>query len=283
MPGISSAFGQESRSPQATDSRLDSLPTKFVFGSAQKKEFGLFGSGSPTPQAGAQSSGPPPTPTPQKVQVQKHSEYFFNDGNVVIQVEDIQYNLHRSLLALHSPVFRELFTLPQPVGSTEGRADDHPITLSGIRAMDFTRFLWLLYPPSLGFCKVSTVDEWLSVMDQADRWQIDSLRARAIAQLRELYIEPVRKVLIWHRYSLPSHELIPSYMDIISRSQPLSVGEAQDLGLHLFVKIAHAPDLVHSKGACRCCACPKVHGSTSASRDRILEDIIRTVLGISRA
>ncbi|KAI0353619.1 hypothetical protein OH77DRAFT_1483585 [Trametes cingulata] len=280
MPSVSESpsFGQDSHRPIASNSRVTSSPYKRTFGAAWKEP---VPSCAGTAQADAQPSAPPKTPRPEKATVQKHSEYFFPDGNVVVQVEDVQYNLHRSLLAMHSPVFRELFTLPQPPGSTEGCSQNHPIVLSGIRAMDFTRFLWLLYPPTLGSCKVTTVDEWLSVMDQADRWQMDGLRALATAQLRALYIEPIRKVLIWHRYNLPPHELISSYMDLISRPQSLSLGEAQDLGLPLFVKIAHARDLAHAKGACRCCSCSKVPGATSAGKDRILEEIIRVVIGIS--
>lgn len=97
--------------------------------------------------------------------VQKDRDYFFADGNVLLQVshrirdvglnantnqsqvEDVQYRLHRSLLGKHSPVFRELFTIPQPEGSTEGCSEENPIVLSGIQAANFTRFLSLLYPP----------------------------------------------------------------------------------------------------------------------------------------
>ena len=65
----------------------------------------------------------------------------------LFQVEETLYKLHRSLLERHSPVFQELFTVPQPEGSTEGLADDNPIVLPGIQAVNFTRLLWLLYPP----------------------------------------------------------------------------------------------------------------------------------------
>ncbi|KAI0771579.1 hypothetical protein BD413DRAFT_549708 [Trametes elegans] len=212
--------------------------------------------------------------------VQRHRDFFFEDGNVVLQVEDVQYKLHRSLLEKHSPVFRELFTIPQPEGSTEGRSGDNPIVLSGIEAMNFTRFLWLLYPPTLGFCKVTTVDEWISVVDQADRWQMDALRDHALSQLRQMYLGPIRKILIWTRYDLPAHELVPVFMDVISRPQPLSLEEAQDLGLALFVKVSHARDLVHAEGACQCCSGKQEHRGHSVAKDLILEGIVRKVIGI---
>ncbi|KAI0327139.1 hypothetical protein GY45DRAFT_1284362 [Cubamyces sp. BRFM 1775] len=210
---------------------------------------------------------------------QRHRDYFFNDGNVVLQVESVLYKLHRSLLEKHSPVFRELFTIPQSPGSTEGCSEDNPIILAGVRATDFTRFLWLLYPPILGDCKITTVDEWLSVVDQADRWEMDSLREFAVNQLRQLYIEPIRKILIWSRYSLPAHELVASYMDVISRPLVLSIGEAQELGHSLIVKISKARDLVHAQGACACCPARSRMGH-SAAKDRILADIVNRTFGI---
>lgn len=120
-------------------------------------------------------------------------------------------------------------------------------------------------------------------MDQADRWQVDSLRERAVNQLRGLYMDPVRKIIIWQRYDLPVDELVPAYMDVISRPQSIFQAEAKELGLSLFVKIAQARDAVHAKGACRCCAGSNALSGTSASRDRILEEIVRTVIGVARS
>ncbi|KAI0832373.1 hypothetical protein BC628DRAFT_1528243 [Trametes gibbosa] len=214
--------------------------------------------------------------------VERHHEYFFTDGNVVLQIEDTQYKLHRSLLEKHSPIFRELFTIPQPEGSTEGCTEDNPIFLSGIQADDFTRFLGLLYPPTLGSCNVTTANEWLSVLDQADRWQVDSLREHAVAQLNSMYIEPVQKIAIWERYGLASDQLVPAYIDVISRPHALSLTQAQLLGLPLFVKITQAREHVHTQGACRCCAGPTAQIGNSIRRDRTLEEIVRTIIGVTR-
>lgn len=39
---------------------------------------------------------------------------WLEDGNVVIQAEATQFKVYRGLLALHSPIFKDMFTLPQP-------------------------------------------------------------------------------------------------------------------------------------------------------------------------
>lgn len=76
----------------------------------------------------------------------KHHEFYLEDGSVVIQVASIEcyltrhninsgqvekavFNIHRSLLARQSTVFREMFKLPQGNGSSGG-TDIDPIILT---------------------------------------------------------------------------------------------------------------------------------------------------------
>jgi hypothetical protein len=47
------------------------------------------------------------------------SEYWFDDGSVVIQAEYTQFRVHRTLLARHSSVFRDMFSVPQPIANSE--------------------------------------------------------------------------------------------------------------------------------------------------------------------
>ncbi|KIM49688.1 hypothetical protein M413DRAFT_114305 [Hebeloma cylindrosporum] len=51
--------------------------------------------------------------------------YWFDDGNVILQIETKQYRVHRSLLSRHSKVFKDMFSLPQPA------MDPGPITSDG--------------------------------------------------------------------------------------------------------------------------------------------------------
>ena len=101
----------------------------------------------------------------------RHPELYFEDGNLVTQVtiifteiqcqgrsltvrkvEDTLFNVHRSILIRHSVVFSDIFALPKPVpgASVEGSSDECPLQFPGISSVDFERFLWILYPPSVG-------------------------------------------------------------------------------------------------------------------------------------
>jgi len=50
----------------------------------------------------------------QQTQTLKRSKYWFNDGNVILQVENMQFRVHRGMLAHHSAVFKDTFGISQP-------------------------------------------------------------------------------------------------------------------------------------------------------------------------
>ncbi|PIL37107.1 hypothetical protein GSI_00799 [Ganoderma sinense ZZ0214-1] len=201
----------------------------------------------------------------------KHDNYYFDDGNIVFEVEGILYRLHRSILERHSPVFRELFMVPLPDGSNEGMSDWNPVVLEGIDPKGFTRLISLLYPQTLGDCNVATADEWMSIFDQAERWQMGYLRECALNQLRTTYISPIPKIVFWMRYHLPKTEIIPSLIDLITRPDSLSLSEAYELGLEMLVKLAHARDIARDNGLC-----PRSTGF-SVKRDEALARIVHKV------
>ncbi len=112
----------------------------------------------------------------------------------------------------------------------------------------------------------------MSIFDQADRWQMDYLRERALNHLRTTYISPIPKVVFWTRYHLPDTEIIPSLIDLITRPDSLSLSEAQEIGLEMLVKLARARDMARDSGLC-----PRSTGF-SVKRDEALARIVRKVI-----
>ena len=45
------------------------------------------------------------------------SDIWYEDGNVILQAENIQFRVHRGILAQCSTVFRDMFSFPQPPSS----------------------------------------------------------------------------------------------------------------------------------------------------------------------
>ena len=91
----------------------------------------------------------------------RHDRYYFDDGNTIfrvrsppalashhtqivpiLQVEDILFSVHRSILTQHSPIFEDMFCIQ----SGEGESDEKPILLEGTSSLGFASLLACLYP-----------------------------------------------------------------------------------------------------------------------------------------
>ena len=44
----------------------------------------------------------------------RDDEFWFDDGNLIIVAHDVEFRVYRGPLVRHSPVFREMLSLPQP-------------------------------------------------------------------------------------------------------------------------------------------------------------------------
>ncbi|KJA26643.1 hypothetical protein HYPSUDRAFT_36364 [Hypholoma sublateritium FD-334 SS-4] len=71
-------------------------------------------------EAGTSDSDPTSLPADA---VERSAQFWFDDGNVVLQAEATQFRVHRSILLRHSPIMQDLFEYPQPKAALtlEGR------------------------------------------------------------------------------------------------------------------------------------------------------------------
>ena len=88
----------------------------------------------------ADSEGRPPT---------RSEKFWFDDGSVVLQVESIQFRVHRSILASHSTVFEfdDLFQVPQPESDKSDWVDGCPVVCMFGDTTDWEHILSFIYRP----------------------------------------------------------------------------------------------------------------------------------------
>ncbi|KAJ7719903.1 hypothetical protein B0H16DRAFT_1336413 [Mycena metata] len=86
-------------------------------------------------------------PEPAEIPLTRSTEYWFDDGNIILQVEFTQFRLVKSILSMHSSVFRDMFSLPLPA--------DEPtvencvvVVLRGDTVQDWALFLGVMFPKS---------------------------------------------------------------------------------------------------------------------------------------
>ena len=81
-----------------------------------------------------------------ETQLLQRSRFWFDDGNVILQAENAQFRVHRSLLSLHSNVFRDMFSMPQPTDiTTMLNVDGCPVITLLDRASDLEHVLSVFY------------------------------------------------------------------------------------------------------------------------------------------
>ena len=86
---------------------------------------------------------------PENEAATRSAKFWFDDGSVVLQVENTQFRVHRSILASHSTVFEDLFQVPQPESDKSDWVDGCPIvSMSGDTTKDWEHILSFIYNPS---------------------------------------------------------------------------------------------------------------------------------------
>jgi len=73
------------------------------------------------------------------------TDFWFEDGSVVLQVESTLFRVHQSILSMHSDVFQGMFSVPQPTVTDGDLVYGCPVVQLSDRAVDWTHVLKALY------------------------------------------------------------------------------------------------------------------------------------------
>ena len=76
----------------------------------------------------------------------RHTEFWYSDGSIILAVEDTAFRVHQSILAKHSDVFADMFTLPLPADGVE-KLDGCPVVRLTDSLSDFIDVMKALFQP----------------------------------------------------------------------------------------------------------------------------------------
>ncbi|KAF7364327.1 hypothetical protein MSAN_01092800 [Mycena sanguinolenta] len=125
-------------------------------------------------------------------------EFWFDDGTIVLQVENTLYRVYHGLLASHSVALRDTVPMPKPQTPMEENAQEIEgcrfVKLQGEKERDFTRFLKALhhYGP---YAPVPGLTELTSVLRLSDKYGVATLRESMISILHDIYPSSLDKWL----------------------------------------------------------------------------------------
>ncbi|KAF5355536.1 hypothetical protein D9758_006287 [Tetrapyrgos nigripes] len=159
---------------------------------------------------------------------------------VVFLVEDTVFKIPKYHFAKSSEVFESMFSLPQGDKEAEGNTDANPIRLEGIQAIDFRRFLKVLYPSQIPWREdETTMDEWKSILKLATLWRFLTLRKFAIDKLTSQEMDVTERILMGREFSVSSW-IKSGYSDLVSQDGPLSMETAKSIGYEAAVRVFRA-------------------------------------------
>ncbi|KAG6920039.1 hypothetical protein DXG01_010107 [Tephrocybe rancida] len=116
----------------------------------------------------------------------------------------------------------------------------------------------------------ASVDDWMSILKLSTQYEIDHVRGLAMARLHGSQIDPLRKILIWREYNLDPSLLIPSYVSLCQRSEPLTFDIAAAISSENFVRLAAAREVYRQRMGCE-----HSINRTTAEQAAIAEEVVR--------
>ncbi|KAM5539614.1 hypothetical protein V8D89_006723 [Ganoderma adspersum] len=143
---------------------------------------------SPSPQQDASSTWPD--------NIQRHSEIWFDDGNVVLLARGTAFRIYRGLLASQSPVFAEMFAPSTSILDKAAKTfDECPAVQVDDSPYDLAHLLRLLLPQSTMYFNPTgespgirhTFDEISAVIRLAHKYRIPQIRDQALALLQQFW------------------------------------------------------------------------------------------------
>ncbi|KAH7102150.1 hypothetical protein BKA62DRAFT_769859 [Auriculariales sp. MPI-PUGE-AT-0066] len=158
----------------------------------------------------------------------RHRDLYFTDGSVTLLAEDTLFRVHKAWLQRCSTAFKTALSIPSPDGG-EGMSDENPVLLA-VSALDLERFLYVLYPPTVGLYEPCSLNEWISVCRVASMFDAQSIRQLAIREMGPLCHGPVQRIVLAQLLDI-SQWLMPAYAELTVRDSPVTLEEGKLLGV----------------------------------------------------
>ncbi|KDQ18964.1 hypothetical protein BOTBODRAFT_184771 [Botryobasidium botryosum FD-172 SS1] len=176
----------------------------------------------------------------------RHETYYLRDGNLVICVDNILFNVHRYFFVQHSPLFAELLSLSYKEGYVNmGDSEEAPLHLTEVSMEEFLDLLSIFYPPSLFHAPTRTVESWRRLLSLSKRLQFADIFDAAVAALDCSDMDSIQRLQLARQYNIREWRF-RGFLDLSLRRRPLTVAEGKTLGGADTVRACLARESVHA-------------------------------------
>ncbi|KAH8822623.1 hypothetical protein DL96DRAFT_1618513 [Flagelloscypha sp. PMI_526] len=174
----------------------------------------------------------------------RHSNLYFNDKFIVLQVEDTLFRVKTAVLSEHSEVFADMFSIPKPSSSAgEGDDDENPIWIEGESADRFAQALsWMITTDHSSIKK--SRDEWKELFLFSRKWIIPTLESAALNALQlDFEWQQFEKVLFAYKHNIPMTFATSDFRAMLCNTNPLTLQDARALPLQVFVIVTQIREI----------------------------------------
>ncbi|CAE6420657.1 unnamed protein product [Rhizoctonia solani] len=190
----------------------------------------------------------------------RSADYYFSRGDLVLQVDNVLFRVHRDILTAHSSFFCDMLRTPSS-DTREGETDDRPLRLSQdlCSVESFTLLCNLLYPKKIGVLPpvlAGELDTWAPALEATQALQMDSAREYILSKLEEDRVNipsvAARLLGIIVNYEEASDVLkLECIHSLVTRRGPILAPEARMLGPDIMAHVSSIRDRIRTLAASR--------------------------------
>ncbi|KAL1938152.1 hypothetical protein VTO73DRAFT_11981 [Trametes versicolor] len=129
----------------------------------------------------------------QSVLRKRDEEFWYCDGSIILVAGDVEFRIYKGLLADHSPVFKDMFSLPQPPATASPTNDPCPVVYLSDSPDDLRHVLRAYMPkgdysPFYVSAPSYSYEELSAAIRLGHKYQMAKLLDHAIAYLKKYYV-----------------------------------------------------------------------------------------------
>ncbi|KAJ3513920.1 hypothetical protein NLJ89_g2689 [Agrocybe chaxingu] len=119
----------------------------------------------------------------------RSENFWLDDGNIILQAENTQFRVHKSMLARQSTIFKDMFSIPQPTKPLDPVIEGCPVVALSDKTSDVECMLSIFYDNNnvVDLENALPIDQLSAILSMGKKYEITYLRDRALKRLRRCF------------------------------------------------------------------------------------------------
>ncbi|KAI0706739.1 hypothetical protein C8T65DRAFT_577143 [Cerioporus squamosus] len=197
----------------------------------------------------------------------KDDEFWFDDGNLIVVAQDVEFRIYRGPLVKHSPVFRDMLTLPQPADASGlpcpvVQIPDHPTEFRHLLREFMTGNACSRLPDDK-----PSFDAVSAIVRLGHKYELDAILKKGLACLANLYPND------WWHWSRSRSLRFEARPDPLLEKQPAGSAASRCISVVRIARLTDTPSLLRPAFVECCNMVPRELMAGHRREDGVLEQL----------